>query len=639
MINSVGQTDGSSFYSEPTANQETKKSRRKLWELITKACLEERRALCICIGSLVVLALGQGLLLLMVRGFVQALFGSAAVVPITDLLPDELVTLLPVPRTWQFSRTELTVWVPTLIVAAGCSKAIATFGYQYSQQAFAMRFATDLRRQVFKALIGQSYLAIKAKSPGRWMSIIMNDIMLLQVRVSDLLTGLVRDSVVTISCLLWMFFIHWQTALILVAVAPPVAWLLGRAGRKIAHYAEVVQRELGHLAALTLSLRTRFDFIYASHGTEWERRNFDKVNTRYFNYVRKTLLLRSVFAPALELFGFAAFAVFIALVGQGYWVDGFEATALLQFFVALGLLLKPLRNLGEQLTKLGETQGNLQAVITILGGTNKGKITSLGAESTGKRLKHEMVPNRQVADQRAPPLVGDVDIDHWRVRYDAKDKAVSAGQMSLRPGRCYLIVGASGSGKSTLLKSLAGLIEPEEWQANYSWSEVALNTSLVGQIPFLFSGTLRSNLIYGLEDQQAEDRDLWRSLETVGLRTFAEQHPEGLDRSIGGIDSGVSGGQLQRLTVARAILREKPILLLDEATANLDPGAEQSLMNALISYIEKTQKILIVVTHRLHRLDDYDLIYYFQDGELLLRGTHRELSRSATYLNFINGQG
>lgn len=596
-------------------------NRRHLLRLLLLQPLQaQKQRLLAIILALATQALAQGLLLIMVKGFTTALFGQtqSKVVLLAELLPPKALKFMPYLANLSMARADLALLVPALIFGAGMGKALATYVYQLHQQALALLLAKNYRDHLFKALLSLSYAQFRRRQTGEWMSVLMNDVMVLQTRFSDILTGLVRDSVAVLSCLAALAWLHWPTALVLLALAPLIAFGMGRTGKRIARYAEAFQRELARLAAAVLDLRSRFDFIRAQSAESFESNRFAALNLAYFNHIRSSILVRSAFAPLLELFGFGVFAGFIYVIGHGLWGD-FTPDLLLQALVALGLLVRPLREMGEQLARFHETRGTLKNSLVLF--------DMLDTLSTDQP--------RQLAGAPAttgvmPTLV----IENLVAGHDATPR-FAAQNLLLQGGQAIAIVGPSGAGKSTLIKTLAGLMAPLAWNGGKPWTEVTALATMVSQEPFLFDDTLAANLTYGLAEPPSSAA-LAEVLATVNMQAEIDAMPEGIHTRLRAIGTNLSGGQLQRLVIARALLRERPLWLLDEATSAIDARSEKDITLRLIAASHATGSLLLAVTHRLTWLDAFDEVWFVEQGRVVLKGHHQELLSTPRYRNFCD---
>jgi subfamily B ATP-binding cassette protein MsbA len=488
----------------------------------------------------------------------------------------------------------------------GIVRGIALYLYQWAQSSVALTVAKNTRQGMFKALLKHDYSSLSRKSAAHWMSVIMNDVLYLQMNFSEIMTVLLKDSVLVISCLIAMSFIHWQTGLVLLLVCPFIAFGLGRAGQRIRHYANFWQRELGKIAAFVLDIRQRFVFIRAQGGEERELGRFEDRNENYYRSIRRSILLRSAFAPAIEWVGFALFAGFVYVVAKGQWGRDFSSATMLQFFAALGLLVKPLKEMGEQMARLSEIQGSMAACKAVL---------DQGSEFPSS------------VDSEAPSNWGRWGIGEIAVSY-GETPAVIARNLQFGPAKSVAIVGPSGGGKSSLIKALCGLVQATSWHGDVTQNQMAFATSLVSQRPFLFKDTVRANLVYGLAlvPPDAEIRE-----QMIGLGLGMIELGDEFDP----IAQNLSGGQIQRLVILRALLRTRSVLVLDEATSALDTEIEMQIVGDLLTKIKQQQSMLIMVTHRLSYLSKFDEVWFVENGELVAQGQHEDLLSQRRYAEYV----
>lgn len=582
--------------------------------------LKQRRTLAQLAAALAVMAVSQSLLLFTVKGFVKLLYGAAALsgtIRLNDAIPAEAARYLGFLPEVIVPADTLLVIVPAAIVVAGLCNAFAGFLYDLAQQRLALTLARDLRVRLFRGIVHLPYAAIKKRPVGEWMSVVMNDVMFLQQRFSDTVGGIVKGGVAVVAGIGTMLYIHWPTGFVLVLVAPFVAYGMGRTGRRISRFAEAYQRELGRLAAAILDLRNRFDFIRAQGGEAREQEHFGAVNDAYYKMVCRSILVRSAFAPMIEFFGFVLFALIVLGIGSGRWGATMTPEVMIVFFAALGMLLRPLREIGEQVSRFEETRGAFRQSLDLL-----------------QRLEAADVDGAPpVSTALAAPFTGLV-IDRIEAGMDGVVR-FRAERLALGPGRAVAVIGPSGAGKSTLVKTLGGLVAPLAWASERTYGETVALATMVSQEPFLFDDTVDANLRYGLgPDEEPPMGAVDAALATVNMAAEVRALPLGLQTEIKAIGSNVSGGQLQRLCIARGLLRARPLWLLDEATSAIDPKTEREITQRLVAACRAQGKSLVAVTHRLQFLAEYDEVWFVEDGEVRLKGAHADLLANARYARY-----
>lgn len=545
------------------------------------------------VGALLVLSGSQALLLFIVGPLFKLLFnaqGEASPdISLTRLLVP-LSRVLPTSIDFSVQLQQAVVAVPVLLVFTGLINGIATYLYQVEQSAIAMYLAKHYRDALFEAIVGKPFLNVAGRSPGYWMSMIMNDVMYLQTRFSDIVAGLLKDGLSIIVCLIALTYIHWPSGVVLWIAAPIIAFGMGRTGRKISRYAEDFQREVGKISGKILDIRRRFSFIRSQNGGEFERSSFGEMNNNYYKKVLRSILVRSAFAPGVELLGFGIFALFLYCFNSKIIFENGSGNIVLQFFVALGIALRPLRTLGEQLASLHETKGALRESLQVL--TVASAYPATNQEESV--LLHDSWP--KIWKLSSCILIAGRESDPIEVRCQ---------ELRFEAGKSYVVVGESGIGKSTWLRMLAGLIAPVKWVADTEWSEMKQVADLVSQHPYFFEGTFRENLCYG-SPRAYSDAEIFGVLEISELSDFIKSLPEGVETNFHPLHTSISGGQLQRFALARGLLRRKRLWLFDEVTASVDPEMEERLIASILKSAREQQAIVVWVTHRLDRMGEFD---------------------------------
>lgn len=586
----------------------------KLLGFVRQVLLYEKRRVAWILGALTFLALAQGLLVLLIGPFAKTMFEGAAeeFITIQFTLPDFLSRY----RSIVFAREDLVWGVPLGMGLAGIGKTLATYLYQVHQQGLSLFAAKMFRDRLFEAIIYHDYVRLMKKTPAEWMSILMNDVLFLQVRFSDLLNSALRDSVTIMSALVAISIVHPPMAGVLLIACPLLAYFMGKGGGKISSYADKVQGYLSDMNSVLLSIRKRFDFIKAQKSESFELNRFRLKNVAYFDFIKKTILLRAAFAPLMEFLGFSAFAVVLILYTRKIAFTELTGDRLLAFFAALGLMLRPLRQIGEQFARYQETIGALKTGLDILQ-------SAPSPEKVGAPLI-ESLPDEVSVRRLAISIEG---------RFVVAGEDLVLGS-KLSPKK-IAIIGPSGSGKSTLLKCFAGLLEPTEWEANTTWKSVREAGVYIPQKPFLFSGSLKDNFLYGLNSRSvaANHQGLVENwLPKLGLnRVLGES---GWERGFRSLAQDFSGGQIQRLALVRALVSTKSYWLLDESTSALDAATERQVVQVLLEAAKSQGANLVAVTHRLDQLVHFDEVWFVEQGEVRLKLPFEQMQIDPRYIEF-----
>ncbi len=580
---------------------------------------EKKKNLCLLIFSLLLLAASQSLFLLLIGPFLKTMFSlekGSALLSGANFLSPRMQALLPTLSQMTFEKSTLIMAVPACIVLAAFLKNIASYLYQVQSAYFGLLVAKRFRDRLFSGILNQSFRDILLRSPAEWMSVLMNDVLFLQNKFSDIANGLVRDSILTFAAFCTLFFIHWKTALVMLTITPFIAWGVGKTGKRISQYTEAFQKKLAKLADLVLESRKRFEFIKAHNAETFEHNRFETINNEYFQTICKSIFVRSIFAPCLEFLSYGIFACILIYLSRGGINSHFSATDMIVFLAALGAIMRPLRQIGEQLTQFHETKGALGKCLLLLLNLSKKSDEPLRPlpNSFSKNTAYEIVKLSSGFDTRI---------------------MMEAGPLNIYRGQSIAIIGPSGGGKSTLLRTLSGLLNSMHWEGNLSHQDLASYTSFVSQVPFLFDDSILGNLNYGLHEKRGVS-ELLPYFELVEIQEELLKFNNGIHTNIKAISSNISGGQKQRLVLIRALLRNKSILLLDEATSSIDPKMEENIVSKLLKWGRSQSTSIVAVTHRLSLVHKYDCIWFVENGRVVANGTFKELMNQERFKAFYD---
>lgn len=561
------------------------------------------------------LVAGEGAIALLLKSLLFVFFSPGGTigdsVDLASLLPGDLAKA--VGAGWPVAPGTLKDIIVWGIVTASVARAGGNFLFNYKLQVFMLKVTERLRAVLVERILGSSYLQVQRLAPNEWMSRILNDTRFIQARGGEALASLIRDTSVLALVLIYLFAENWTATLAVAAAAPFIGRALGGAGRMMGRYAEAFQKQLAKMANLLSDMRLRSEFIKAQGGEGFERAHFAAFNQGYFEYMRRTLPLRSFFAPGVEWAGMLLFCGMVVAATLA-WGPGSLDTGFVAYCIVLMRGVKSIKNLSENIIKAGEMTGAMKEVLSFarMFEANAGRPALSGGEERARTA---------VQVTARPPLVR---IRKVTVAF-AERPVVTLADMVLTPGRVIGLVGASGSGKSTWLRCLAGLIPPSEWDASQAWEDVVARGNFVSQSPFFFEGTLASNLAYGAASPPS-DAQARRVLDGLGLHAFSDTLNGAIGPALsdtGGVPqeslarNRFSGGELQRLTIARALLRGgRDILLLDEVTSALDIRTEELVTAYLREHVRARGLCCLVVTHRLEATGHFDELWRAEDGRI-----------------------
>lgn len=392
---------------------------------------------------------------------------------------------------------------------------------------------------------------------------------------------------------------------------PVLSLMMARMGAGLYHHYEAIQASFAALTAKAQETLAGIRVVKAHVEEEGELQAFRKLHDDYTEKNRGMIRIMSGMWPALSLLGGIAAAVVLWVGGTAVVRGRITLGELVAFQIYLGMLIWPMVALGW-VTNLFQR-----------GSASMGRI----------RVIMDLEAEDDVRRDGAPAPTSDTAVELHGVgfRYPGTDRLVLRGMdLSLRPGETVAIVGRTGSGKTTLLNLIARLYEPTEGTLllggvpALSWPRGVLRRrfGIVQQETFLFSDTIRANIAFGFDDgEPASDPE--HAARRAGLGPDLEQFPQGLDTILGERGITLSGGQKQRVALARALALERPVLLLDDAFASVDPGTEDRILEMLFAM--EPRPTILLATHRRSALLRVDRVLVLDEGQVVASGTHEEL--------------
>jgi subfamily B ATP-binding cassette protein MsbA len=499
--------------------------------------------------------------------------------------------------------------VPILLVAVFVVRAVAGFLSGGALYWLANKVIMDLRAHMYAHLVEFPIGYFNSHTAGGVMSRFTYDVTQIREASTTALTILVRDALAVLALVGWMFWLDWRLSLAAMLGAPAIAAVMLIIRRRLRLMSRKVQDSMGeihHRLDETIAGRREMK-LYGAIAQERER--FAGTLNRNRQYLTKLSMAAVASSPAIQLITALALAGIVYLGAQQALADRLTAGGFVSFVTAMGLLLSPLKRLAGINEFLQRGLAAAESVFRL--------VDTPGEEDTGTRT---------LARAR-----GAIEFERVSFAY-AADRAPALVDVSLRiePGEVVALVGSSGSGKTTLVNLIPRFYTPTSGVIRIDGIDIReitlqslrANIALVSQDVVLFNDTVRNNIAYG-ELRGVSEARLIASAEAAQALDFIRELPQGFDTVLGGHGLTLSGGQRQRLAIARALLKDAPILILDEATAALDSHSERQLQKAMAAVMRG--RTCIIIAHRLSTVQAADRIVVLEGGRIVESGAHPDL--------------
>jgi subfamily B ATP-binding cassette protein MsbA len=540
--------------------------------------------------------------------FALAVLGMTAAAATEPLFPALIKPLLD----GGFSANQA-AWPPALFAAALIGifvlRGILTFFSSWCLQWVGHRVVLDLRAAMFARLVRYPSRHFDDQSSGVLLSKVAYDVAGVTGSATTVLTIAVKDTIVVIGLLCWLFYLNWKLTLIALAVGPLIAWfvkLLSSRLRRMARGAQGAMGGLVHVLEETIECQK---VVKIFGGQEYESGRFQRAAQLLRGFHMRQAVPEALTTPVTHTLAAVALAVivYIALhesISQRATVGEFAS-----FITAMLMLLAPIKRLTEM---NGPLQRGLAAAESVFG-----MIDTPVEEDRGT-----------VALPRAR---GEVAYEKVGFTYETRtEPALADIDLHVRPGETVALVGGSGGGKTTLVNLLPRFYSPASGRVlldghdiqTLTLESLRANIALVSQEIVLFNDSIYANIAYGRMNGAAE-KEVIAAAEAAHAMGFIREMPEGLNTLIGESGLRLSGGQRQRLAIARAILKNAPVLILDEATSALDSESERQVQAALETLMRG--RTTIVIAHRLSTIERADRIVVLERGRIIEVGRHAEL--------------
>ena len=497
--------------------------------------------------------------------------------------------------------------VPLLIVLIALYQGIGSFLGNYYLAKVGRGVIHDLRCALFDNLLTLPNRYFDNHNSGHLISRITYNVTMVTGAATDAIKVVVREGLTVVFLFGYLLYMNWKLTLVLLSILPVIALMVGSASRKFRKQSKKIQVAMGDVTHVASETIQGYRVVRSFGGEAYEQQRFHHASADNMNKSLKMTRTQAVYTPMLQLVIYSAMAILMYLVL--YLRGDASVGELVAYITAAGLLPKPIRQLSEVSATI---QKGLAAADSIFEQLDEAPETDQGSE------ERERVSGR-------------LEVRDLSFTYPGTEKPVlDSISFTVEPGQMVALVGRSGSGKSTLAGLIPRFYHHEQGQIlldgidveHYTLRNLRRHIALVTQHVTLFNDTVANNIAYG-DLAGAPLEDVRRASESAYAAEFIEQMPQGYDTLVGENGVLLSGGQRQRLAIARALLKDAPLLILDEATSALDTESERHIQGALDEVMKG--RTTLVIAHRLTTIEKADLILVMDRGQIVERGNHAEL--------------
>ncbi|MBL6969271.1 MAG: lipid A export permease/ATP-binding protein MsbA [Gammaproteobacteria bacterium] len=501
------------------------------------------------------------------------------------------------------------VLVPVLLVLLYLVRGIASFATTVGLNWVSNRVIMDLRTEMFQRLLTLPNSYYDNHPTGTTISKITYDVNQVAGASTEVLIILVRDSLAILGLLAWMFYIDWKLSLIIFLTAPVIILIVRSISDRLRRLNHSLQDHMGSITQILEEAITGQRVIKIFGGKKYESARFHHTINQVRTFTMKTVTTAAINSPVVQLITVSALAAVVYIASVQSANNEITVGEFISFFSAMAMLITPVK----RITGMNEIlQRGLAA-----------------AESVFQLL--DQTPETDPQHPVTTPRLQQIEFNNLSLKYAGNDSnALHHIQLTIAPNETLALVGSSGSGKSTLINLLPLFYRPTEGSVrigdiditDLSLNDLRHNIALVSQDVTLFNDTVAANIAYGAMSS-ATIKQIHEAATKAHALEFIEKLPQSFETIIGERGTRLSGGQRQRIAIARALLKDAPILILDEATSALDSHSEKQIQMALDELVKG--RTTLMIAHRLSTIAKADRIIVMDEGKIVEEGTHDSL--------------
>ena len=508
---------------------------------------------------------------------------------------------------------EMLLLIPIAIIIVTLCKGLATFLHSFQMSKVAHNVIAKLQLEMFEKLMYFNLKFFNESKSGNLISRLINDTYFLRLAIVKSVTGIIKDLLVVIFLLANMFYQSWELTIFAFFAFPLAIWPIKKIGKSIRKITHNIQNEIAIFSnSLSESIKG-IKQVKAYNREEYEKRKSFKTIEQIKKYFIRSAFISNRLSPLMEFIGSLAIALSIYVGGVFVLNADMTTGQFMSFLVSLLLAYQPVKALGNLNISVQEGLAGADRIFRLM-------------DSQEKLIEKDKYISKELNVRK-----GKIEIKNLTFAYDEQNILKNLN-ISIEEGKKIAIVGKSGSGKSTIISLLLRFYDNYNGQILVDNQDIRLfsikslrnNVGLVTQETVLFNDSIEANIRYG--NLNASPEELEKAADEAGVNDFANSFPEKLQTVVGESGVKLSGGQRQRIAIARAIIKQAPILLFDEATSALDNITEQKIQTSIKKLMKN--KTSLIIAHRLSTIEDSDIIYVLDKGKIIDSGKHKELIKS-----------
>ena len=513
-------------------------------------------------------------------------------------------------------------WIPLAVIGIFFIKGICNYTQNILMSFIGVRIVTDLRNKLYDQIQKQSLSFFTQHPTGILMSRIMNDVLFIQSASSEAVTSIIKDTFTLIALVCVIFYTDWQLAIIAMIVFPVTIYPISRFGKKMRKVATSTQITMGTLSSLLQETISGTRIVKAFCMETYESNRFAAENERLLKLNMKAVSVNAISHPLMEFLGSLGIAAVIFYGGYNVLEGNSTPGTFFSFLAAVLMLYEPVKRLTNVNNTIQQGIAGADRVFSII----------------------DLVPD--IKDKydaiKLPSVSRGIDIENVTFCYE-QTPVLKNISLSIKTGEVVAFVGMSGGGKTSLVNLIPRFYDVTGGSIlidgcdirNVTLQSLRGQMAIVTQQTILFNDTVRNNIAYG--DIDRTEDEIVSAAKAANAHDFIMKLPNGYDGNIGELGTKLSGGEKQRLSIARALLKNAPILILDEATSSLDTEAEIEVQDALDNLMKG--RTTLVIAHRLSTIRNADRIIVLVNGEVVEEGNHETLmEKKGEYFRLYNLQ-